>query len=42
MANYLFENFDSSIKELAKSLRLRDKIKISYDYVNKIQAAKGK
>ena len=42
MANYLFEDFDASIKELSKSLRLKDKIKISYDYVNKIQAAKGK
>jgi D-alanine-D-alanine ligase len=42
MANYLFEDFDTSIKELSKSLRLKDKIKISYDYVNKIQAAKGK
>ncbi|MGB7401486.1 MAG: D-alanine--D-alanine ligase [Arcobacter sp.] len=42
MANYLFEDFDASIKELSKSLKLKDKIKISYDYVNKIQAAKGK
>lgn len=42
MGNYLFEDFDSTIKALAKSLRLRDKIKISYDYVNKIQSAKGK
>jgi D-alanine-D-alanine ligase len=42
MANYLFEDFDSTLNELAKSLRLRDKIKISYDYVNKIQSAKGK
>ncbi len=42
MANYLFEDFDASIKELSKSLRLKDKIKISYDYVNKIQSAKGK
>jgi len=42
MGNYLFEDFDSTLKDLAKSLRVKDKIKISYDYVNKIQSAKGK
>jgi D-alanine-D-alanine ligase len=42
MGNYLFEDFDSTLKDLAKSLRVKDKIKITYDYVNKIQSAKGK
>ena len=42
MANYLFENFDTTIKSLGNSIKLRDKIKITYDYVNKIQSAKGK
>ena len=42
MANYLFENFDTTIKSLGKNIKLRDKIKISYEYVNKIQSAKGK
>lgn len=42
MGNYLFDDFDKTLKSLASSLKLRDKIKISYDYVNKIQSAKGK
>lgn len=42
MANYLFANFDSLIKKLANSLPKTKKIKINYEYVNKIQASKGK
>lgn len=42
MANYLFSNFDEIIKKLSKSLPKTRKILINYDYVNKIQASKGK
>ncbi|RXK12066.1 D-alanine--D-alanine ligase [Halarcobacter mediterraneus] len=42
MANYLFEDFNSILISLAKSLPKQKDIKISYEYVNKIQASKGK
>lgn len=42
MANYLFEDFDGVLKSVAKSLPLNKDIPINYEYVNKIQAAKGK
>jgi len=42
MGNYLFDDFNHTITNLALSINLRDKIKISYEYVNKIQKAKGK
>lgn len=42
MANYLFEDFNSVFKDLCKSLPRKKEIKISYEYVNKIQASKGK
>ena len=42
MANYLFEDFTHSIKELANSLPDLNKIKISYDYIHSISSAKGK
>ncbi|AXH14543.1 D-alanine--D-alanine ligase [Malaciobacter mytili] len=42
MANYLFSNFDEIIKNLATSLPKTRKITINYEYVNKIQASKGK
>jgi len=42
MANYLFSNFDEVIKKLSKSLPKTRKILINYEYVNKIQASKGK
>ena len=42
MANYLFKDFDLIIKKLANSLPKTKKIKINYEYVNKIQASKGK
>ncbi len=42
MANYLFSDFDNLFKSLAKSLPMKKYIPISYEYVNKIHASKGK
>jgi len=42
MANYLFKDFNKTLISLANNLPKNKKIKITYDYVNKIQAAKGK
>ncbi len=42
MANYLFSNFNEIIKKLATSLPKTKNITINYEYVNKIQASKGK
>ncbi|MEA3513690.1 MAG: D-alanine--D-alanine ligase [Campylobacterota bacterium] len=42
MANYLFENFNEILTKLSKSLPRDKKIEINYEYVNKIQNAKGK
>lgn len=42
MANYLFEDFNDIIVSLSKSLPRTKDIKITYEYVNKIQASKGK
>jgi len=42
MSNYLFDDFNDIIKRLAKSLPINQKIQINYEYVNKIQSAKGK
>ena len=42
MANYLFDDFNNVIKSLRENIKIKEKIKISYDYVNKIQKAKGK
>ena len=42
MANYLFDDFNSIINNLASSLPKKKNIQINYDYVNKIQSAKGK
>lgn len=42
MANYLFEDFNLVLTSLAKSLPKQKDIKITYEYVNKIQASKGK
>ena len=42
MSNYLFEDFTNIITSLAKSLPKPQKINITYEYVNKIQSAKGK
>ncbi|MCJ8326539.1 MAG: D-alanine--D-alanine ligase [Campylobacterales bacterium] len=42
MSNYLFDDFSAVIKDLASSLPKKQRINITYDYVNKIQSAKGK
>jgi D-alanine-D-alanine ligase len=42
MANYLFEDFDDVIENLANSLKFERRIEIDYSYINKIQMAKGK
>ena len=42
MANYLFEDFNDIVNKLANSLPENRNIIINYDYVNKIQSAKGK
>jgi D-alanine-D-alanine ligase len=42
MANYLFEDFNGVIEGISRSLPKRRDISINYEYVNKIQSAKGK
>jgi len=42
MANYLFEDFNGLFNNLANALPKRRVIPINYEYVNKIQSAKGK
>ncbi len=42
MANYLFEDFNKLFNEVAKNLPSKKHIPITYAYVNKIQASKGK
>jgi D-alanine-D-alanine ligase len=42
MANYLFKDFNKLIDSLANSLPRKKQINVSYEYVNKIQSAKGK
>jgi D-alanine-D-alanine ligase len=42
MSNYLFDNFNDIFNELTFSLPKNKTIAINYDYVNKIQNAKGK
>jgi D-alanine-D-alanine ligase len=42
MANYLFEDFNTLFNNLANSLPVKKHIPITYEYVNKIQASKGK
>ena len=42
MANYLFDDFDNVLENLAKNLKKEKEIKIDYEYINKIQMAKGK
>ncbi len=42
MANYLFEDFNAVFTSLASSLPKQRNITINYEYVNKIQASKGK
>ena len=40
--NYLFEDFSSLFNDVATTLPLKKHIPITYEYVNKIQATKGK
>ena len=42
MANYLFQDFATLFNEVATSLPRKKHIPITYEYVNKIQASKGK
>lgn len=42
MANYLFDDFDKVVTELAKFLPSSIKVAAEYRYINSIQAAKGK
>ncbi len=42
MANYLFEDFDLTLKRLIDHLPQEKKISIDYKYINSIQSAKGK
>jgi D-alanine-D-alanine ligase len=42
MANYLFDDFETILKTLGKNLPKAKDIQINYEYVNKIQSAKGK
>ena len=42
MANYLFPDFQNMFDEVAKNLPKKKHIPITYAYVNKIQATKGK
>jgi len=42
MANYLFEDFNSLFKSVAISLPKKKNIPVTYEYVNKIHASKGK
>jgi len=42
MANYLFDDFNAVLTDLSKFLPQKNKINITYEYVNKIQSAKGK
>jgi D-alanine-D-alanine ligase len=42
MANYLFDDFESTIQKLALDLPKQKKITIDYSYINTIASAKGK
>lgn len=42
MSNYLFEDFNTILSALCRDLPQQKSIKIDYNYVNKIQASKGK
>jgi len=42
MANYLFDDFDSLVSQLSKFLPSQTKVSAKYQYINSIQAAKGK
>ncbi|MFV0481004.1 MAG: D-alanine--D-alanine ligase, partial [Campylobacteraceae bacterium] len=42
LANYLFEEFNDLVQDLARDLPKQRKIKIEYKFINEIQSAKGK
>ncbi|GAX88259.1 D-alanine-D-alanine ligase [Lebetimonas natsushimae] len=42
LANYLFDDFENKLELLADSVTLEEDIVIDYQYINKIQMAKGK
>ena len=42
MANYLFEDFKGSIEALSSSILHSKRVRVSYDYIHSISAAKGK
>lgn len=42
MANYLFEDFNTCIEDLIHSVEDTNRVKVSYDYIHSISAAKGK
>ena len=42
MANYLFQDFANLFNDVATTLPRKKHIPITYEYVNKIQATKGK
>ncbi|PAF43870.1 D-alanine--D-alanine ligase [Helicobacter sp. 11S03491-1] len=42
MANYLFDNFTDTLENLSLNLPKKESIKVSYQYIEKIQRAKGK
>jgi len=42
MANYLFSDFNTLLNKLSNNLPKDKQVQINYDYVNKIQSAKGK
>jgi len=42
LANYLFEDFDEIMEKLANSIQNEKLININFEYINKIQMAKGK
>lgn len=42
MANYLFDDFDNIISRLSSFLPIQTKVLAKYQYINSIQAAKGK
>ena len=42
LANYLFDDFEVVLEKLAKNLKKEKEIVIDYQYINKIQMAKGK
>ncbi len=42
MSNYLFDDFNTVLSQLSINLPTNKRININYEYVNKIQSAKGK